>query len=320
MSEQGAPPAAPPASGQQAPAEGTPPPVEGQTPAATGAPVTPPTEHEVKIDGKTYRVGADKIRTTLGLEPGEPVGKSELRAFQMEVAARRRMSDAAREKQDAQRIRQLIREDPKRAIAELHFDGDVNKAREMLIDQLGRELEEATLDPKERQSREERRALEAKAKELEALKREREEQEVERRAGEIQLRATKIFGEALMTAGIDREDLPYALQRMASAAELLAQRGELESTDPAELAREIAAELDGAVKARLRRLKDWSKLAEIVGEDVVREWRRQDAGRVKRETADRAQTAPAAKPNGNGGEKKLSTEEFMRRLRAGQIT
>lgn len=293
---------------------------EGQQ--ATPPPATPPpfrlkvtdAGREEEIDEREF---ISRLRAIHGDEGLRNLGN-------LSTATRRKLTEAGlSKKQIDEAIADL--DDEQRAMAVLEKRHGKAKARKIVEDWYARDLEERNLDPRERERRELSGSIEQMRREKEALEAEKRERLEAQQAAELQPQLGREFTEALKRHGAEGAT-PLMLARMAAIVEAevddarKSRRG-LSRDDWAlivsDAARSVASKHYDEIAADIPRLPEAKRravvqqaiatmqpqqIAELLGEQGVRAFRRWDAERVRAKAA--APVAAQPKPRqGTGGER-----------------
>jgi endonuclease YncB( thermonuclease family) len=239
----------------------------------------------------------------------------------LSAATRRKLTEAGMsKKQIDEAISDL--DDEQRAMAVLEKRHGKAKARKMVEDWYARDLEERNLDPREREQRQKLAGLSERERIVAEKEAKWQQQEEERQAAELQPQLGREFTEALKRAGAEGAT-PLMLARMAAIVEAEVEdarksRRGISRDDWAlivsDAARSIASKHYDEIAADIPRLPEAKRravvqqaiasmppqqIAELLGEQGVRAFRRWDAERVRAKAAApvAAQPRPRVSPS-----------------------
>ena len=251
----------------------------------------------------------------------------------LSAATRRKLTEAGMsKKQIDEAISDL--DDEQRAMAVLEKRHGKAKARKMVEDWYARDLEERNLDPRERERRELSGSIEQMRREKEALEAEKRERLEAQQAAELQPQLGREFTEALKRAGAEGAT-PLMLARMAAIVEAevddarKSRRG-LSRDDWAlivsDAARSIASKHYDEIAADIPRLPEAKRravvqqaiasmppqqIAELLGEQGVRAFRRWDAERVRAKAASPVAAQPKPRSNPSEPRERKTVDDWI---------
>lgn len=312
--------------------EQTPPPAEtkaGETPPKESpkeaAPA--PRKHKLTIDGAERELADAEIVDTL-LEALGPDGFRNV--GQLGQAARRKVAELGKKERDLLEAVGDIK-DPKRAFALIERVHGRDVARSLAEEWYARDLEERQLKPDEREERTRKQRIEELRAEEEKLSRSKAERERVAQAEQMQPQFQKMFETALSAAGAEPDPLLIAEMARYVEAEfetvttrealdlLVIEAAKAAICDTDERATRRFPKLGKDKRAVLLReaLKSATpdELAELLGEEGIRGFRKWDVERTKKAGKPEA---PAAPPRTAGGQfterKKIPIDEYFAQL------
>ena len=231
------------------------------------------------------------------------------RHLQMSKAAQKRMSEAAKIRQQAEEVVGMFKGDLKSVLKQADKLGKTTEqVRKEIEDYFAEILEEEMLSPEQKTIREAQRIVRENE---EKQKREAQEKEAAVRSQLEQQYAQdydKKISEALSNSGLPKT--PKTVKRMASLMAKNLDLGlELEPKDLVQIVREdYLAEIKELFGAT-----DGDTLLKLLGDDVANKIRKSDLARLK--TPKPQQAPPPQAPKDDQPRKRMSTEEWMAEVR-----
>jgi hypothetical protein len=261
-----------------------------ETPQSTESPVeTQPRKFKVKVDGQEVEVAEADLLADYGK------GKS----------ADARFREAAQMRKQAEEFIHLLRTDPIKVLSNKSLGIDLRKiAEEYLVAQ----LEEESLDPREKELRDTKRKLE----EYEQAKREEAKRAEEAQYAELQKRFTEDYSNKIVAA-LESAGLPktqHTIKRMASYMnEGIKREFNLQPADVVDMVRRDYIEETKSLYGGL----DGDKLLELLGDDVATKIRKHDLAKV-RNTRPSSAKQHVAPPSDSPRSPKITKDEYQKRL------
>lgn len=205
---------------------------------------TPTTNYKVVVDGVESEVSIDDL----------------LKGYGSNKAAQDRFSEAARTKQEAQQVLQMLKENPREVMKQLGMN-----PREVAEAMLTFELDELTMDPKDRELRDLKKHFQSQKEQEDAAKKEQEETETNRQVYETLQNITSEMVEVLQEHGF--EPSPYSAERFRYYMQSALNAGHI--VTPKQCAKYVIADIQSEIRA-MTNGKDVVKLKEIFGDELVR--------------------------------------------------
>ena len=244
--------------------------METQAQAPVTAPV--PTEQAVPstpdaITKELYKVMLDGVESEVDLD--------ELRnGYQASKVSQARFQDSSKMKQEAQAALKLLAENPREVLKQLGLN-----PRQVAEAMLSTELEELTMDPKDRELRDLRSRFEKQQKDEQEAKSKYEKEQEEAQTTKHLESITNEMLEVLQENGF--EPSPYSADRFRYYMQAALDAGHI--VRPKDCVEYVVKDIKAEIRAMIGN-KDLSKVYDIFGEDLVKKIAKATVQKTKKET------------------------------------
>ena len=261
-----------------------------------------------EVDGRQYSVSEKTLRAYYNVPPDEVLSdkeyKSMLSSYKQAIHYNNATREAKNQQAQIQQFVQSFQTDPKGTLKQM-FQSNNKQLQQIAEEIILEQMEEEMLDPREKELRELRAEKERYARELEEEKKRIEQQEQERLSQQYAQQFEQDIINVLETSSLPKTE--NTVKRLAQYKLVGLQKGmDIPFSKIAEMVqRDIETEIQqlfGSGKIE--------QLTRLLGEDKLKEIRKQDLERVKK-----LGSSPAPKPQPESSGKKetsISPEEFRR--------
>lgn len=221
-------------------------PVEANLPASTAGMTSVQKQlYKIIVDGQEAEVDIDTLKN----------------GYASNSASQKRFKEASDKNKEATYVLQMLKENPRELLTQMGMN-----PREIAEAMLGMELEELTMDPKDKELRDLRAKLDKHQKE-EAKSKEDFDREQEETATNARLQSiTDEMAEVLNEHGF--EPSPYSAERFRYWMQTALNAGHI--VTPKQVVPYVIKDIQAEVRAMIGSNRDISKLNAILGEDLVR--------------------------------------------------
>lgn len=261
-------------------------------------------ETSFEVNGHKYQINETQLKQLYGLDPNEELTPKEFKtmvsAYKSQKTADLKSQDASKHQKIISELSSLIQNNPWELLQRAGYN-----PRELAEQYLYEQLQEEMLPESERELKKYKMELESLKKSQEESERQREEQELQQLIQYEQQNLSNQIIDALESSPLPRT--PEIVQRIAKYMLLGEQKG-LPITVKQVLP--LVEEDIRKYNEQILRSLDPQKRMSYIGEDLLKEIRKQDLDRVKQIPSNGSAKSVQSKPSNQ----KLTKEEWRRQL------
>lgn len=262
----------------------------------------------IEVDGKQYSVSEKTLRAYYNVPPNEDLSDKEFKSMLSSYKQAIHFNNATREAKNQQaQVQQFVESfqtDPKGTLKQM-FQSNNKQLQQIAEEIILEQMEEEMLDPKERELRELRAEKERYAKELEEEKKRIEEQEQNRLSQQYSQQFEQDIINVLETSSLPKTE--NTVKRLAQYKLLGLQKNmDIPFSKIAEM---VQADLENEI-SQLFGAGKIEQLTKLIGEDKLKEIRKQDLSRIKQVGTTTQRTTIQTESNPKS--KSITPEEFRK--------
>jgi len=254
-----------------------------------------PGYYKIKVDGEELELSQEEM----------------IKYAQLGKAGQKRMAEAARIKQEAFQLIELLRTDPERVLADPDILGSEKAVVEFAKKILSRELEEEQKSPEVREKERLQRELEREREERRREKEERDRAEYERLVQEQEMKLEEEIQEAFEVTGLPRS--PYVLKRFTDVMLSFAKSDK--DITPKQAMNIVKKEMHKDIQ-NLLSVSPEDILENLIGQENLKRVRKRQVAKIKSETSKPSlpvQSSSSVDKQKQNGKEKMSIKDWLRK-------
>lgn len=262
----------------------------------------------IDVDGKQYSVSEKTLRAYYNVPPNEELTdkeyKSMLSSYKQAIHYNNATREAKNQQAQIQQFVQSFQTDPKGTLKQM-FQSNNKQLQQIAEEIILEQMEEEMLDPREKELRDLRAEKERYARELEEEKKRIEEEEQQRMSSQYAQQFEQDIINVLETSSLPKTE--NTVKRLAQYKLLGLQKNmDVPFTKIAEM---VQADLENEI-SQLFGAGKIEQLIKLIGEDKLKEIRKQDLSRIKQVGTTTQRTA--SQPESNPKSSSITPEEFRK--------
>lgn len=264
-----------------------------------------------KVDAKPVKGDSDKYTIKVDGQVLELSKEEMVKYAQLGKAGQARMEEAARIKQEAQQLVDMLRKDPAAVLADPFILGSEDKVIELAQKILSKKLEDEQKSPEAKEKERLERELEDLRRKVKEDEEKRQADEYERMIQQQEAQLEEQITEALDSSGLPKS--PFVLKRLADV--MLAAAENDKDISPKQALNIVKREMQKDVREYIEALQE-DALEEFISAEKVKKLRQRQLAKLKQEQASAPKPAevkevPSAPTEAKKVEK-MSMKKFLR--------